>query len=58
MTYGLYRDGSAENERAYVQPTVPGVVEEFKWRATYEALGIQPPFDQLPTKEQYEAKHA
>lgn len=35
----------------------PGV-EEFKWRATYDALGIEPPFDDLPTKEQYEADHA
>ena len=57
MARGLYRDGDGKNEKAFVEPPNPGV-EEFKWRATYDALGIEPPFDDLPTKEQYEADHA
>jgi len=27
-------------------------------RRLYEERGYQPPFDELPTKEQYEARHA
>ena len=58
MTRGLYRGDEPGNEWAFVEPRAPGVIEEFKARDTYIALGIAPPFEHLPTKAQYEAENA
>jgi len=58
MVRGLYRRGELGNEWAAVTPTPPGVIEETKTRDTYIALGIEPPFDDLPPKAQFEADNA
>lgn len=53
MTRGLYRDG----EWAYLEEVLPGVAE-MKTETVYKALGIEPPFESLPTKSDYEAGNA
>jgi hypothetical protein len=55
MTRGLYvkidPDGT---EWVFVEPSGPAIKEEFKRRVTYEGLGGEPPFDDLPTKAKYD----
>ena len=58
MTRGLYRKTEPGGvEWAWVEPSGPELIEEFKTRDTYDALGGEPPFDQLPTKAQYDAEN-
>lgn len=56
MARGVYKTRTAESgaEYAYVDYGVASNAGEIP-KARYEAKGYQPPFDKLPTKEQYEA---
>lgn len=48
MTAGLYRDGEwAQVSDGKIAAPIP--------RSQYEAKGYLPPFDQLPTREEYNA---
>jgi hypothetical protein len=51
MEHGLWRDGP------FVQVSYENIVTVPISRALYESRGYQPPFDELPTKEEYEAKN-
>ena len=51
MGTGLWRDGH------WVQVSYDSVEKVPISRALYEKRGYQPPFDKLPTKEEYEARH-
>lgn len=56
---GIYRAGDPKlGEVAYVDWSTINSAEPFLTRDTYEANGYEPPFDQLPTKEEYRAQHA
>jgi hypothetical protein len=52
---GLYRTRTPESgaEYVWVDHGTPTSLGEMP-RAAYDERGYQPPFDQLPTKEQYE----
>jgi hypothetical protein len=52
MGTGLYRDG------AFVHVSYEGSVAVPISVALYRQRGYQPPLDQLPTKEEYEARDA
>ena len=54
---GLYRRRGRDAEFAFVDYGVPSNIGEIP-RSDYEAEGHQPPFDQLPTLAQYQAKYA
>lgn len=58
MDIGLYRetDGWGTGESARVR--YPDGSELDVPRGEYEAAGCEPPFDELPTKTEYEAHHA
>lgn len=58
MIRGLYRDGDGNAKWVFIVPRAPGILEEFKTEATYEALGGQPVYADLPTKAEYEAANA
>ena len=51
MGTGLWRDGH------WAQVSYDGVERVPISRALYERRGYQPPFDKLPTKEKYQARH-
>lgn len=52
MERGLWRDGQ------FVQVNYEDMVTVPISKALYEQRGYQPPFDELPTKEEYEARNA
>ena len=52
MERGLWRDGH------WVQVSYEDIESVPISRALYERRGYQPPFDELPTKEEYEARRA
>ena len=52
MKVGLFRDS------AFVQVSYEGLATVPISRALYEKRGYWPPFDDLPTKEEYEAEDA
>jgi len=56
---GLYRTVTPESgaEYAYLDYGVPSNPGEMR-RARYESNAYEPPFDSLPTKQQYEAANA
>ena len=63
MVRGLYReanpnDESGRSDWAWIEPRGSVPIEECKTRGVYDALGGQPPFDELPTKAQYDAANA
>jgi hypothetical protein len=51
MERGLWRDGH------WVQVSYEDMEAVAISRALYEKRGYQPPFDELPTKEKYEARN-
>jgi hypothetical protein len=56
---GIYRTKTAPNgvEYAYIDYEEVSGIGEIA-RARYESQGYKPPFDDLPTKEEYDAKRA
>lgn len=52
MGIGLWRDGH------WVQVSYEGQESIPISRALYEKRGYRPPYDELPTKEEYEASNA
>ena len=50
MERGLWRDGH------WAQVSYEGIEAVQISRALYERRGYQPPFDELPTKEEYETR--
>jgi hypothetical protein len=59
MATGIYRTKTEESgtEHAYVRYGSSAGLEGVT-RAYYEEHGYEPPFEELPTKEEYEAAHA
>jgi hypothetical protein len=58
MAIGLYREtGSGENDE-FARVRFPDGSELDVQRHEYEAELHEPPFDELPTKMEYEAHHA
>ena len=55
MRKGQYRTDKPQLGQCARIAWVVGDVEPFLTRATYEANRYEPPFDQLPTQEEYEA---
>jgi hypothetical protein len=55
---GLYRTKTpgSDAEYAFVDYGVSSSLEDTIPRSQYEAQGYRPPFDELPTKETYEAR--
>ncbi len=55
---GLYRTKTPESdaEYAFVDYGVPSSAGEIP-RSRYESQGYEPPFDSLPTKEDFEARN-
>ena len=51
MERGLWRDGN------WVQVSYEDIEAVPISRGLYEKRGYQPPFDELPTREEYEARH-
>jgi hypothetical protein len=59
MAKGLFRERDPQlGPCAFMDWGLKPGVEGFIARDTYEANGHQPPFDELPTREQYAANHA
>lgn len=56
---GLYRTSTAESgaEYVFVDYGTPSSLGEIP-RQRYEEQGYEPPFNDLPTKEEYETKEA
>ena len=59
MAKGLYRTSTPETgaEYAHVHYGNVAALDSIP-RALYEENGYQPPYDKLPTKEEYEAANA
>ena len=59
MARGIYRTRTPESgdEYAFVDYGLPSNIGEIT-RALYETRGIEPPFDKLPSKAEFEALNA
>jgi hypothetical protein len=55
---GLYRETGAGENGEFARVRYPDGSERDLSRHEYELTAYEPPFDELPTKTEYEAHHA
>jgi hypothetical protein len=58
MPIGLYRETEAGGNAEIARVRYPDGSELDVPRSEYEAADHEPPFDELPTRSEYEAHHA
>jgi len=58
MPKGLYRETGAGENDEYARVRLPDGSEMDVQRHEYESTVYEPPFDELPTRMEYEAHHA